>query len=266
MGYRLMSTSFDAAPDLPPALAWLGAHPLVPVTVGQSEASVWRIDTGAETLFLKSAPLHPLGELGGEAERLGWLNRVGFPAPSPRIYAEHDGAAWLLMTALGGADLTHLADAPDELCQLLADALRTLHDLDPSACPFDQRLESRLVAARRRIAAGLVDEDDFDAARRGWTAADVMIWLEAHFSPGEDLVVTHGDASLPNVLAENGRFTGMVDVGRLGVADRWQDLAIACRSIVYNCGPAYLEGFLSAYGTRWDAARYRYYCALDELF
>ena len=49
-------------------------------------------------------------------------------------------------------------------------------------------------------------------------------------APALDLVVCHGDACNPNfLLADDGNFTGYVDLGGLGVADRWADLAVASR-------------------------------------
>ncbi|MDF2799913.1 MAG: family aminoglycoside O-phosphotransferase, partial [Devosia sp.] len=58
----------------------------------------------------------------------------------------------------------------------------------------------------------------------------------------------------------------MVDLARLGVADLWQDLAIACRSIQRNIGADHVASFLGSYGAEWDETRYRYYNALDNLF
>lgn len=262
----MMSAPRDTRPIIPPRLSALANRSWQAVTLGKSDASVWRIEGGGEALFLKVAPQHELGELPGEAARLDWLD--GTPIPVPRVLDSFaaDGSDWLLMTALPGADLTHAVGRPGELCSALATGLRALHGLDPASCPFDRRLNAQLADGAARVAAGLVDESDFDAARQGWTAEAVLDWLLAHRPAGGDLVVTHGDASLPNILTHDGVFSGMIDVGRLGVADRWQDLAIACRSIIFNCGQEHVAPFLSAYGAAWNEERYRFYCTLDELF
>ena len=46
--------------------------------------------------------------------------------------------------------------------------------------------------------------------------------------PIDQLVVCHGDACAPNTLIDSdGSCSGHVDLGTLGIADRWADLAIA---------------------------------------
>jgi aminoglycoside 3'-phosphotransferase-2 len=86
--------------------------------------------------------------------------------------------------------------------------------------------------------------------------------------PGsEDIVVTHGDPCLPNVIFDNGSFSGFVDCGRCGRADRYQDLALAHRSIESNFGIRLAESFLRAYGLEpVDTMKLSYYRLLDEFF
>jgi aminoglycoside 3'-phosphotransferase-2 len=252
---------------LPEAFAALRGNAWTPVTIGRSDAEVWRITLAdGNAVFLKAERIHALGELAGEIERLEWLTRMGFKAPRVIDTAEVEDRGFLLMTAVPGADLTHGIDQPEALCRIYAQGFRRLHALDPAACPFDHGIDARLAEAEARVAAGLVDETDFDATRHGWTARQVFDWLVASRPEPGERIVTHGDASAPNILAQNGRFSGMVDCGRLGVADLWQDLALACRSIAYNVGEQHIAGFLAAYGVAWDETKYRYYCALDELF
>ena len=86
------------------------------------------------------------------------------------------------------------------------------------ACPFSWSVERRLVAGARRAGTSLERVD----------LADLALAL-----PIDELVVCHGDACMPNTLiTDDGSWSGHVDVGALGVADRWADLLEA-----YGIGP-----------------------------
>lgn len=253
--------------DLPDSFNQLRDLVWTPITIGKSASDVWRIALpGGSAVFVKAEKLHPLGELPGEIERLNWLTRMGFKAPRVVDSAQGVDELWLLMTAVPGADLTRYTAQPSAFVQIYAQGLKRMHALDPTHCPFDHSIDPRLVEAERRLAAGLVDETDFDTQRQGWTGQQIMDWLHANRPPIGDAIVTHGDASTPNLMADNGRFSGMIDCSRMGRADVWQDLAIACRSIAFNIGEAHVPAFLAAYGAEWDEVKYRFYCTLDEMF
>ena len=107
------------------------------------------------------------------------------------------------MTAVPGLDLASSNDlSPSQVVGILAMALRRLHQVPIAECPFDHRLEERIAAAKNRVSVGLVDEADFDNERLGRTATDVLAELLATLPETYDLVVTHGDACLPNFMAE----------------------------------------------------------------
>jgi len=94
-----------------------------------------------------------------------------------------------------------------------------------------------------------------------WTSADV-----ADIPPIDKLVVCHGDTCAPNtLLTPDGRFAGHVDLGALGVADRWSDLAIATWSTTWNYGDGWEEPLLDAYGIAPDPERTEYYRLLWEV-
>ncbi|WP_064711498.1 APH(3')-II family aminoglycoside O-phosphotransferase [Rhizobium bangladeshense] len=237
--------------------------------LGRSAASVFRLEgEGLPALYLKVEEAGSFGELGDEAERLGWLKASGVPCPES-IARESDGERnWLLISALPGSDLASAAAlTPLARVELLAAALADLHRLPIASCPFDHRLEQRLPVAKARMEAEIVDEEDFDAARLGKRAGELFAELERLKPDGEDLVVTHGDACLPNFIVSDGRFSGYIDCSRLGVADRHQDIALACRSIASNFGEALVQPFLDRYGMPApDPARLHYYRLLDEFF
>ncbi|OWV70159.1 aminoglycoside phosphotransferase [Rhizobium sp. R634] len=256
---------------LPPGrlAAHLSGYRMERDLLGRSTASVFRLEgEGLPALYLKVEAAGPFGELDDEAARLGWRKASGLACPDV-IVRESDGERnWLLFSALPGSDLASAAALTSlARVELLAEALADLHRLPIASCPFDHRLEKRLLVAKARMEAGIVDEEDFDAARLGKSAAELFAALVSMRPGDEDLVVTHGDACLPNFVASDGRFSGYIDCSRLGVADRHQDIALACRSIAYNFGEALVQPFLDRYGMPApDPARLDYYQLLDEFF
>jgi aminoglycoside 3'-phosphotransferase-2 len=179
--------------------------------VGQSSAGVFKlVGDGEPSLFLKCEPAGPFAELPDEAIRLRWLAGAGIACPKVVAQDVHDGQNWLLMTAVAGRDLSVASITPQQCIEIMATALRLLHAVDIRTCPFDHSLSNRLVLAKVRMEADEVDEDDFDDARLGQSAENLFRLLERQKPDGADLVVTHGDACLPNLLADDGRFSGFI--------------------------------------------------------
>jgi kanamycin kinase len=177
---------------------------------------------------------------------------------------EHE---WLLTAALAGrsaVDAAWLADPP-RLVPLLAEGLRRFHAVTAEGCPFDGRLDVALRTVERRLAAGREDAGRALVAHGGITARAALARLGRRRPEPEDLVVCHGDYCLPNVLLARGRVSGYVDLGALGVADRWRDLAVATWSVTRNLGPGWEGRFLAAYGVRRASARLAYYRLLYDL-
>jgi kanamycin kinase len=89
--------------------------------------------------------------------------------------------------------------------------------------------------------------------------------------PGKPQAVTHGDYAAPNVFIdpETLRFTGMLDVSRLGIGDRYTDLALMYKSLSGTLNPQYggppaARRFVEAYGGNPDDPRIPYYVDLDD--
>ena len=114
--------------------------------------------------------------------------------------------------------------------------------------------------------AGLVDEDDFDEEHRNCRAETLFEGLESDIPEHEELVMTHGDACLSNLLADCRGFSGFVDCARLGVAGRHQDLSLTMRDIAHNLGEVWLPVFLRHYGISANEEKNALLRLLDEFF
>ena len=236
--------------------------------IGFSSAQVFRLEAkDKNSLYLKVDSRASKHSLLQEKLKLDWLkNRL--PVAEVLLFAEDERDEYLLLSEIPGVDASDdsLKNDIPRTVEQLANGLKIIHSLPIENCPFDARLEYKIEIARERMISGLVDEKDFDRERQGRTAKDLFIDLLANVPPDEDLVFTHGDFCMPNVILENGNLSGFVDWGSAGVADRYQDIALLTRSIGYNFGEDWEENVFEIYGIEPDWKKIHFYRLLDEFF
>ena len=179
--------------------------------------------------------------------------------------ADEDGS-WIVTAALAGENAVSArwtAD-PARAVAAIGAGLRALHDTLPAErCPFTWSAQDRLISARRRAAD--LEPSRWHADHRRLDVAGALRRL-ANPPAADRVVVCHGDACAPNTLiGADGRWTGHVDLGDLGVADRWADLAVATWSAGWNYGPGWERALLAAYGVEPDPERTAYYRLLWDL-
>lgn len=206
-------------------------QPLRPVWQNELGGLTFRIGDGDRRLFAKWAPAGSGLDLTAEAVRLQWAGRFT-SVPRVREHGEDRDGSWLVTHGLPGesAVTPRWRAEPGTAVRALGEGLRALHERLPVAdCPFSWSVQDRLARARL---AGIQEPADLPAP------------------PTTDrLVVCHGDPCAPNTLLhEDGTWSGHVDMGTLGVADRWADLAVVTWSTEWNYGPGWEGALLDAYG------------------
>lgn len=257
-------------PDVavPPAVAGVAAgRPVRLVWVNELGGLTFEVGADPQRWFVKWAPAGSGLDLAAEAPRLRWA--AAFTAV-PRVLAEGADSlgSWLVTAALPGesAVSSRWRADPARAAVALGRGLRDLHDALPLAsCPFSWSAADRVDDARRRAAAGAVVPARWHEAHQSLGVRRALDLL-ADLPPPDRLVVCHGDACAPNTLLDDdGRWSGHVDLGSLGVADRWADLAVATWSTEWNYGPGWEMPLLRAYGVEPDPRRIAYYRLLWDL-
>jgi aminoglycoside phosphotransferase len=263
-----MDPTFEARETAIPA-------PVLELARGRPVRVVWTNSVGGVTCeyghgearrFVKWSPAHA-SDLADEAARLDWAGRYIRVPVVVESGSDGDGSWMMTLPLLGENAVTKrwLAD-PGTSTRAIGEGLRALHDALPVAgCPFSWSAAERVADAERRAGSGLIDRDE-------WDQAHAPIDLPAALARARDipevdaLVVCHGDTCAPNTLIDDrGHWSGHVDFGTMGVADRWADLAIATLSTEWNYGPGWEQAVLDAYGIEPDPERTRYYRLLWEL-
>ena len=236
--------------------------------VGEAGATVHRLHApGRPDLYLKHGAGDIADAVTDEMVRMRWLGGR-LATPEVRGFVLDDAGAWLMMSAVPGRTAYQvLADEsadPEPIVAALAEHLRALHNVPLADCPFNSSHTVRMARARGRIDAGLVDEGDFGDAHEGWTAERVWTKMLALLPLSPDPVITHGDYSLDNILIKDMRVSGMIDLDRVGIADRYQDLSILADSLDEF---GLRDHMFAAYGIdEPDARKVRFHLCLDEMF
>jgi|SRR5947209_7522113 len=225
------------------------------------------VTVDAAVAYLKVGTGEAAVDIREEAVRLRWIG-MRLPVPRVLLHCSEANADYLLISELRGKPSHEwVKDAgPQRVVECLASALRQVHALPIADCPFDSVLDDELAESERRIRERLLDEEAF-ANATGEGPPRILAELRSQRGMVRDLVFTHGDYALPNVVLEGTTQYGILDWGIAGVADRHRDFMCVEKSITRNCGPDWVHPFYDAYGeSEIDRERIRFYWLLDQFF
>lgn len=212
-----------------------------------------------------------------DVQILRWLAEKA-PVPKVAAHEVQNGQDWLLMTRVQGKELCKpdVMNNPVLLLDCMAEALHMLWAIPVADCPFKRDVADNLDHAEAAIQTGYFDPSDCEPETFGPGGFEnpkaLLDWLKSNL-PLQDRVVTHGDFCLPNLFTDGVQFTGYIDVGNVGIADRWMDLALGWRSLKHNSDGHYgkvypnidPDDLFRAAGVPKDEEKLRYYILLDEL-
>ena len=225
------------------------------------EARVWFIDRNGG-YFLKSAAK---GALAAEAQMTAYFHQKGLGTEV--LSYESLERDWLLTARVPGEDCTHadILAQPERLCNLLGERLRMLHELDCSDCPVQDRMAAYKALAAENHRTGNYDKTQFPDSFGYASAEDAwaVVQREGHLLRSEALI--HGDYCLPNVMVDDWKLAGFIDVGNGGVGDRHVDLFWGAWTLGFNLKTdRYTPRFLDAYGRdRVDTDKLRVVAAFE---
>ena len=208
------------------------------------EARVWFIDKDGG-YYLKTSKK---GSLLKEAELTAYFAKKGLGANVlEHISRESD---WLLTSRVAGEDCVYpkYLDDPKRLCDTIAERLRLLHEIDPSDCPVDRTAEY-LAGAEQNYKSGAFDPSYAYAGEKFKNAAEAWAVIErgGRFLRSDTLI--HGDYCLPNIMLDDWRFSGFIDLGNGGRGDRHIDVFWGVWTLEFNLKTdKYKERFFDAYG------------------
>ena len=235
------------------------------IGIGCSDSQVIQITKDNNLYYLKMAKK---GLLTQEYNALKWLDGK-LPVPEIILFEKESENEYLITKAIIGEMVcseTYLNN-PDKSLKIIKEAFDNIYSVDISNCPFDVSNKYKLSLIERNVKNGLIKNDDLkeETLQKFGSAENLLKYLiDNQFE--EELCFSHGDTSLPNIFASNNKFSGFIDVGESGIADKWFDLAICEKSIKRNYGEEYVSKFYKKLNIIPDRDKLDYYLLMMELY
>lgn len=239
---------------------------------GGANMQSWLFSCGREAYVLRRTPLADLLEirtldLAGEAALIRCARKGGVIAPEVVAELEPEdgiGMGFVMRAIAGTADpKAVLSGDPEAMIGDIAGALARIHALDVSGLHVLQRLD-----AGAGVEKFVAQFESFGGDRP--IIALGLHWLRTHLPPPSPPRLVHGDMRIGNLMAAEGRLTGVLDWELAHLGDPHEDLAYGCMA-VWRFGkldrPAFgfadLERYFAAYeaagGEKVDPARFRFW-------
>lgn len=245
-------------------------YEVLPIPGGATAACLYKITSKSKgSYILKIQPAHSATySLHSEKQNYEWLlNKV--PVPAVAFFHTTGSEELLCLSELSGKNLeAYIGEVnAEEIVTRYARVLQLLHSLPIDSAAQVQSLEMKIRKAKFNVENNLVDMEDLQPENRGATASKLFDRLLQLKLSDHELVFTHGDYSLDNIVFHEERLSGFIDIGGGGVADKYQDIAIAVRNIQDHFDNDLVYLFCREYGMPGlDERKMKFYRLLDEFF
>ena len=191
----------------------------------------------------------PTGTLQREAALTAFFHSKGLSAEVlTYLPGEKD---YLLTRRIPGEDCIYpkYLEDPKRLCELTGTLLRSLHETDIAGCPIPDRTSEYLAAAERGYRENLYEADLFPDNWGYRTVEEAWQDVQTYSPYLKTDTLLHGDYCLPNILLDDWKFSGFIDLDTGGVGDRHVDLFWGAWTLRFNLKTdAWCNRFLDAYG------------------
>ena len=242
----MKKTLIDRLPEgTPPELLSFAGDARIFDSSCSPEARVYYVEKGGGYFIKRSAP----GPLLAEATMTSYFGKKGLGAEV--LHYSMNDFDWMMTSRVAGEDCTYglyLLD-PKRLASTIGERLRMLHETSFEGCPVMNRMEGYLALADENYKTGNYDKSHFPDSFGYRSAEEAYSVLYEGRGSLKNEVLLHGDYCLPNIMLDNWRFSGFIDVGNGGVGDRHVDLFWGAWTLGFNLGTdKYSDRFFDAYG------------------
>ena len=226
---------------------------------------MFKITKNKKNYFLK---ITKKGYLTSEKEKLSWLSGK-LKVPKIVLYNVNDKVEYLVTEGLKGEMVCSKAyeENPKKGIKIIKEAFDNISFVDIKDCPFNVSIDYKLKLVENNVVNRLLNINDIsvDVLKKFKTPDNILKYLKEN-KFDEEPCFSHGDTSLPNIFAYKDKFSGFIDVGECGIADKWFDLAICEKSIVRNYGKEYVDEFYNELGIKRDKKKVESYLLMMELY
>lgn len=190
------------------------------------------------------------GTLLREAEMTRYFYQKGLSS-EVLYYGTERGQDYLLTSRVEGEDCCdkRYLDDPKRLAVFLGERLRVLHETGHEDCPVKDRMKDYLGTVGENYGKGQYDRSFLSEKLADFSIDEVYRFVQEHKDAFRSEVLLHGDYCLPNIMLDDWRFSGFIDLGAGGVGDRHVDLFWGAWTLCFNLKTdIYRERFFDAYG------------------
>lgn len=244
---------------------FIGNATVTEITIGCSDSKVYKIEKEDNTYYLKAATK---GLLTREYNALNWLQGK-LEVPKIVLYDDTTEKEYLITEAIAGEMICsdNMINNQDKALDIIVEAFNNLYKVDITNCPFNVGLDYKINIIENNVKNNLINYNDLkENTKEKFSSLEEIVKYLKDNKFKEELCFSHGDTSLPNIFANDNHFSGFIDVGECGIADKWFDLAICEKSIKRNYGQEYVKKFYEKLNIKEDRFKIEYYLLMMELY